>query len=353
MENKFMKYLFDPENLGNLDAHLFEVENDNVISGLLVNNVSSNSYPIIKGVPIMLANGFSKEFLERFSSELSKINDKYSNKLSFGRSSLNWSFSSEWESFFEEDMKKTWNWTVKDRFEQFFQETETVESEIKDKIILDAGCGNGTLTERLSLSGGTTIGFDLSESVMFAEKNRKSKNLLYVRGDLQKLPFKDEFIDIMVSNGVIHHTPNTRNTFNSIARTIKPMGKLYIWLYSQKGNFNWRVKRKFFDYTRAIVCRLPTGLQDSIVNVFTNIFHAKDKGRDKKEVKISMYDSITPRWRHYHTPEEVSYWYYENGFGPITLTHFDNKYGFGVCGTKTGKRPTPGDNFGTKSKNEE
>lgn len=349
MEVKFLKLLCDPVDSGELTCHQFVVVGENIIDGILINENKGRSYAIIGGVPIMLPGGFTDSFLVNHKERVSEINQSQGNKLSFEVNDSQWSFSNEWDSFFKDDMELTWDWTVKDRFEQFLLETGTELSDLKSKTVLDAGCGNGMLTSAISDKSKMTIGFDLSESVMYAEKNRKNRNLFFVRGDLQKLPFKDGNIDILVSNGVIHHTPNTKNTFSSIAKVVKPGGKLYIWLYSQKGNFGWTVKRKFFDYTRAVVSRLPSGAQDRIVEGFTSFFHAKDKKRDRREVKISMYDSITPRWRHYHTPEEVSFWYREYGFGPITLTHFDNKYGFGVCGTKSRTSLTPGDHFGNKS----
>ena len=41
--------------------------------------------------------------------------------------------------------------------------------------------------------------------------------------------------------------------------------------------------------------------------MFTSVLKAMNKNIDKNELNINMYDSLTPRWRHYHTPEEIAH----------------------------------------------
>jgi len=346
MEKNFLKFIKDPEDTSDLQFYSFEEEGENIINGLLVNPTKYNAYPILDGVPVMLPSMFSSSFIDKFKNELDNVNKEHSNNLSFKQTKFNWSFSDEWQYHFDNSMDETWGWTIKERFEQFLLETESQSNELNNKLILDAGCGNGDLTKYISNYSEITFGIDLSTSVFLAEKNRKSKNACFIMGDLQAMPFKDKTFDIMVSNGVIHHTPNTETTFYSLARKVALKGKLYIWLYSEKGNFVWRVKRKLFDIARMIVCRLNSKMQSWIVSAFVAILKIINPNTDKKKLRISMYDAITPRWRHYHTPEEVAYWYYRSEFGAISLTHFDNKYGFGIYAKKIPMDKTPGLNYG-------
>ncbi len=346
MEKKFLNYIKDPQTSAELKFFSFNEENDNIISGILVNKELSIAYPILNGVPVMLPSAFPLEFVNHYKKELQTINEQFNNKLSFEGTKDFWSFSAEWDYHFTNAVTTTWGWTVEDRFEQFLLETQSRKEELGDKLIMDAGCGNGVLTEYISSFSGLTFGVDLSDSVFFAEKNRKSKNVCFIKGNLLMLPFADGTIDIIVSNGVIHHMPSTEKTFYSLADAVKQGGKLYIWLYSNKGNLKWRVKRKFFDIARVIVCRLNKKKQKVIVSMFTSVLKAMNKNIDKNELNINMYDSLTPRWRHYHTPEEIARWYYKAGFGPICLTHFDNKYGFGAYAVKEKADKTPGENYG-------
>lgn len=347
MEKKFITLLADPINRKDLELAVFQAKEENIIAGVLIEASSKNIYPIIDGVPVMIPDSIPNNFKAKYREQFDQIqSDSSSSNLS---AISNWSFSSEWEYFFESDMDETWGWSVQDRYEQFLMETETSEEELKNKTVLDAGCGNGQLTQLISNNAGLTVGIDLSDSVFGAERHRKSKNVCYIRGDLQRVPFKEGAFDIVVSNGVIHHTRSTRVTFNSLSRAVADNGKYYIWLYSRKGNFPWKVKRLFFDFARVIICRMPKGIQKFFVKLFVAVlgmFHD-----EKKEfLEIAMYDSITPRWRHYHTPEEVAHWYYQEGYGPITLSHFDNSYGFGVVGTKAHPKVTPGEHYGLRAK---
>jgi len=282
--------------------------------------------------------------MEVYSEAFKKLKESYPS-LSFKEDQSQWSFSSEWEHHTDKEMEKTWGWSTEERYEMFLMETDTSEDELKELTVIDAGCGNGFLTRRISSATSRMIGIDFSDSVFSAEEKRTDTSLCFIKGDLQKPPFSDESLDIIFSSGVIHHTPNTKNTFDALSKCVKKNGKFYVWLYSEKGSFLWRVKRKLFDIGRMIVCRMNSNWQKRIVSIFTSILAPFNSEIDKEQLEISMYDSLTPRWRYYHTPEEVAQWYHEEGFGALKLTHFDSRYGFGVVATKKGKTKTPGDNF--------
>lgn len=345
MEIKFLSVLKDPYNKKDLIWHCFEQNEGNLLNGIFINEESKKAYPLENGVPVFTSAPFSENFISKFKSEIEKIESNLSFKLSIEISKDNWSFSNEWEYHFENDLKTTWGWTVEQRFQQLLAETQLINKKVDEHIVLDAGCGNGMLTERVSLDFNLTFGVDFSNSVFFSEKNRQSKNVCFIKADLRYLPFSNDFFDVVFSNGVIHHTDNTKKTFDLITPTIKKGGVFYIWLYSRKGRFLWRFKRRIYDFIRLIVCRFPNKAQKITVNFFSRILSLFVKNKSLDEIKIDMFDSITPRWRFYHTPEEVSFWYYHAGFGPVTLTHFDNVYGFGVMAVKDKQNQTPGENF--------
>ena len=335
MHIHFSTIFIDPYNKKELTLVVFEEQAQNILSGIYVEPESGNCYPILSGVAVFLSNSLSKNFLSKYEKELSEAKAQYPNLNLKDGEVEDWSFSYEWESHTQDEMNTTWGWTTEKRFNDFLVETETSLNEIENKWILDAGCGNGQLTDSFARHNMTAIGIDFSSSVYTAEQKRKSTNLCFVRGDLQNLPFKQEAFDIVVSNGVIHHTPNTDKTFYEIANSVKESGRYYIWLYSRKGTVLWQIKRYFFDLLRILVCRLPAFLQVKAVELTVFLLFPFVKGIDKPSFKVAIFDSITPRWRHYHTPEEVAYWYHKAGFSIIRLTHWHNKYGFGVNAVKT------------------
>ena len=97
--------------------------------------------------------------------------------------------------------------TIEKRYEQALLELQTAETDLAGKYLLDAGCGNGLLTEYFSTRGAVSFGLDFSTSVFVAEKRRKSDTVCFVQGDLKDCPFQVGTFDIVYSPGVIHHTP--------------------------------------------------------------------------------------------------------------------------------------------------
>lgn len=339
MNIKFLKYLVDPITKESLQLYSIKEEASELYTALLYS--TSSFYPVIEGVPTMFKNHLPESFYTANREAIDSFFLKFPNlKTSVLKNEVVWSFSNEWEYFTENKMQTTWGITLEERFERFLYENEIEESQIKDKLILDAGCGNGTHTENIANHGGLIVGIDYSTSVYIAEKRRKNENVLFVRGDLQNPPFPMETFDIVFSNGVIHHTPDTLVTFKSIIPIVKSRGSFYVWLYNRQGGIVWSLKRRFFDLNRVVICRMHKSVQNFMVNLYTNLIWYAYKllhisiGQDYKTLKLNMWDSITPRWRHYHEPSDVWKWYLENGFLPPKFTSWDTMYGYGVLGFK-------------------
>lgn len=257
-----------------------------------------------------------------------------------------WSFSQEWLEHNERHMSLTWGWTIKERIAQFYIETETTPNSIQGKTIVDAGCGNGQLTKALALQGANVIGVDVISTLSPIVQSLKLQqegihNLCFIQADVSNIPLKDASCDIVISNGVLHHTPNTRNAFLNVARLLKPGGKLYVWLYAKPPGFKDKVFFWLMDVLRHFVILFKPGGQKALVRAYAKLAYfisRKRKGRNSQKdfntILIDVYDTLTPKYRHYHTPVEVAGWYNEAGFGSPTLTHWKQNYGFGVCATK-------------------
>lgn len=350
MHSKFLPYFRDPQDKGALAYFAIESAGDNLTQGVFINESTGACYPLMNGVPVFIKDAFAPEWVKRYYTKMDEFKGKFQvARIQSSNADMKWSFSAEWEAHLDKEMDTTWGFTVGSRFEQFLLEVETSESEIRSKTILDAGCGNGMLTEYFSTNGMISFGMDFSNSVFAAEAKRKSEDVCFLRGDLQEPPFPEKFFDFIVSNGVIHHTRNTEHTFHKLARTIKQDGKFFIWLYERKGSMMWGAKRRIFDWLRIFVSRMPSTLQKAIVAMFTKaiffLYKIAGKKLDYETLHVDMFDSLTPRWRHYHTPEEVSRWYFESGFGAVRLTHWDNRYGFGVYASKSPIAKPPGEKW--------
>lgn len=87
--------------------------------------------------------------------------------------------------------------------------------------ILDAGCGDGYVTERIAASGARTLGIDASPDMVAATRARGLDADVH---DLTALPFDGEF-DAVFSNSVFQWIPNPAAAAAGISRALKPGGR--------------------------------------------------------------------------------------------------------------------------------
>jgi len=104
-------------------------------------------------------------------------------------------------------------------------------------IVLEAGCGTGQLTNFLGLSwrhrvlGGDVCINSLRLANGFRERYRIA-NAAFLQMNLFRPPFRDGSIDVVICNGVLHHTRDARAGFEVLLRKVKPGGLILIGLYN-------------------------------------------------------------------------------------------------------------------------
>ncbi|MCK1382899.1 class I SAM-dependent methyltransferase [Bradyrhizobium sp. 21] len=102
-----------------------------------------------------------------------------------------------------------------------------------DMILLDAGCGPGSITAALAGSVGKAIGVDI-ESRAIAAANRlaagtRLTNLSFVEADMTALPFEDGSFDAVFFHAVLYHqTQATLTRTLAEARRVLKRGGLVV-----------------------------------------------------------------------------------------------------------------------------
>jgi trans-aconitate methyltransferase len=87
--------------------------------------------------------------------------------------------------------------------------------------ILDLGCGDGVLTERLIAAGCSVVGIDSSDEQIAAARSRG----IDARVErAQSLPFHEEF-DAVFSNAALHWMKDAAAVARSVFRSLKPGGR--------------------------------------------------------------------------------------------------------------------------------
>ncbi|MCU1384571.1 MAG: Methyltransferase type 11 [Acidobacteria bacterium] len=87
--------------------------------------------------------------------------------------------------------------------------------------VLDLGCGDGALTEKLVASGCRVTAVDSSAKQIGAARAR---GLDARRARAETLPFQEEF-DAVFSNAVLHWIPDARAVIACVHRALKPGGR--------------------------------------------------------------------------------------------------------------------------------
>ena len=102
------------------------------------------------------------------------------------------------------------------------------------KKVLDAGCGPGWFTVQYALGEAEVTAIDLTpRAVELTRRHLAFKRLTAeVReANVEKMPFEDETFDLIVSLGVLHHTPKTALAFHECFRVLKRDGTAKFALY--------------------------------------------------------------------------------------------------------------------------
>jgi SAM-dependent methyltransferase len=202
--------------------------------------------------------------------------------------------------------------------------------DVRGKLVLDAGIGAGRFSDVLSRWGALVIGVDLSYAVEAAQANfRDRPNVLVVQADIGKLPLADESVDIIVSIGVLHHTPSTERYFRALVPKLKRGGRISIWVYPDNGEYAVRKywipftsrlpSRAFYEWCRWIVPRIYADPSRRWVQLLRRLFPFSDQGLGLENDILDTFDAYSPVFHGTHSPEEVAGWFAAAGLAEIRV----------------------------------
>lgn len=107
--------------------------------------------------------------------------------------------------------------------------------------ILDFGCGTGNYADKLQkVTGAKIYGVDPSEG-MREKAKAKNSNVVFYKGNHEKIPFDNNFFHFIYMTDVIHHIPEIRIMFNELKRVLKSDGKICIATQSHK-----QIEKRFY-----------------------------------------------------------------------------------------------------------
>jgi ubiquinone/menaquinone biosynthesis C-methylase UbiE len=109
--------------------------------------------------------------------------------------------------------------------------------------VLEIGGGIGIDLAQFASNGARVTDIDLSAGhLSLAEEHFRLRGLQgrFIHHDAERLPFADASFDLVYSNGVIHHTPNTAAVVGEMHRVLRPGGRAIVMVYAEDSLHYWR-----------------------------------------------------------------------------------------------------------------
>ena len=323
----------------------YEGGEQDVIENAILYAAEDWFYPVINGIPRLLVEasidyaGFFEQHMPDFPARKEQLLRKYGpfiRSVAAKNKRTKQSFELEW-SLFNYKNDKTWNLPPPGMLQQFLDETGETETSLRDKLVFDAGCGNGKLNPLVAALGCTILGMDLGRSIERAWEQNTHPKALFIQGDVQFPPVAFEHFDIVHCSGVLIHTNHSELSFSCIAPCVRPGGKLSVWVYHPRKN----MIHNLFNGLRRLTSPLPVKLQYYIylLTLFPISFivkRLKGNKQNAREMIIDILDWFSPEFRREHTTGEVSAWFYKRQFPQPTVTT-SGLFGFNMTGIKTGE----------------
>ena len=108
--------------------------------------------------------------------------------------------------------------------------------------LLEIGCGMGTDLLQFARGGARCVGIDLTPRSVEITRHRfrlYGADGRFMISDGEHLPFADNSFDVVYSNGVLHHTPDTAGSIREVHRVLRPGGVAKVMLYHRHSLNYW------------------------------------------------------------------------------------------------------------------
>lgn len=149
-------------------------------------------------------------------------------------------------SFFDRFVKNKNQYAVfsKKGYEKLFFELEkSLVSNKKNIKIVDLGCGTGSFTKKISSLSDQIYGCDISTESIKTASNFYPKINFSVQ-DIENLSYQNNFFDIVIFSGVLHHFDNLNKPLLEAKRILKDDGLIFAFDPNLYNPFFWMYRRK-------------------------------------------------------------------------------------------------------------
>lgn len=321
---------------GELDLDIELQIDDEVAEGVLRGHACEHRFTVSGGIPRLLDT----------ADEASHVAE---------------SFGFEWDRFhrgaFESDT--VFGLTADQDRRSFFEGLDISPADLVGALVLDAGCGSGRLTVDLARRHpeATFVALDINPAIEHVFRaSLDLPNLHVVRGSVLSPPFRAGLFDYVWSNGVIHHTGDTRGAFDALAAKTRTGGRAYLWVYERKPSPLVALRRLLaplrpHDWDRRVLyafcwtVSVPTWLAVKLLAPLRRSSRVRSssrlrvltRDREMRELVLTWFDVLSPQHRDVFSEDEMEGWFREQGFTDLSRYWWP----VGISGTRTAAEILP------------
>lgn len=208
--------------------------------------VSGTRYPVVDDVIVLLSPEEYPEYLkDRMRSQSSDVDLSHTAQ---GTTAVQRSFGSEWTSFPE---------ILPEHMAEFYTYFDLIPLEsLEGKRVCDLGCGIGRWSSFVREHCREVVLVDFSEAIFVARENLRNgkQNAIFFMGDLQKLPFREQFADFLFCLGVLHHLPVDCLRATRSLRRYSPLLLIYLYYDLENRPLHFRLLWRVSDWGRRLFC---------------------------------------------------------------------------------------------------
>jgi 2-polyprenyl-6-hydroxyphenyl methylase / 3-demethylubiquinone-9 3-methyltransferase len=170
---------------------------------------------------------------------------------------------------------------------------------IKNKQVLDVGCGGGILSESMARNGASVLGIDL------ASKSLKVAQLHALEHQVPQLQYREvavealaierpESFDVVTCMEMLEHVPDPASIVNACANLVKPGG----WVFFSTLNRNAKAFMFAILGAEYVLNLLPRGTHEyaKFIRPSELATYARNAGLDLQHTRGMQYNPLTRRY---------------------------------------------------------
>jgi 2-polyprenyl-3-methyl-5-hydroxy-6-metoxy-1,4-benzoquinol methylase len=171
-----------------------------------------------------------------------------------------------------------------------------------DARIADVGCGTGQMALYLARADRMVVAADITRASLLLARTAARRfgldRVLFVETDLRSPGLQAGAFDVVYCSGVVHHTPDPRAAFASVAALARPGGMIVLGVYNAFARVPSRVRR------------IAAKLSGFRLVPFDPVLRERNAEPSRRQAWIR--DQYQHPEEHRHTLAEVQGWFEEN-----------------------------------------